>query len=172
MEEQIIGLWGGRKRLLHLHTCEVCNKNFYARILRGKRARFCSRECYKIGITEKIECTCSMCGKKFKRIKSKIEKPKHGFLFCSRECKEKAQGVDSPIPIKPYHYKDGYTKYRARAFSEYGKKCQMCGYCDDERMLDVHHIDKNRSHNKIENLAVLCVWCHALVTRGVRDLQV
>ena len=34
-----------------------------------------------------------------------------------------------------------------------------------EELLDVHHIDSNRSHNDINNLAVLCVWCHAIVTR-------
>ena len=33
-------------------------------------------------------------------------------------------------------------------------------------MLDVHHKDENRSNNKIENLEVLCVWCHAVLTRN------
>ena len=36
-----------------------------------------------------------------------------------------------------------------------------------EDMLDVHHKDSNRKNGTIENLEVLCVWCHALKTRDV-----
>lgn len=42
-----------------------------------------------------------------------------------------------------------------------------CAYDAHEQMLDVHHRDGDRKNNKIENLEVLCVWCHALETRGV-----
>ena len=57
--------------------------------------------------------------------------------------------------------------YRERALKAYGATCNRCGYSDIEEMLDVHHRDKNRKNSKLENLEVLCVWCHALETRGV-----
>lgn len=34
-------------------------------------------------------------------------------------------------------------------------------------MLDVDHIDSNRSNAALSNLQILCIWCHALKTRGV-----
>lgn len=37
-------------------------------------------------------------------------------------------------------------------------------------MLDVHHVDGDRSNGEIANLAVLCVFCHALITRGYADI--
>lgn len=43
----------------------------------------------------------------------------------------------------------------------------MRGIAVPSELLDVHHVDGNRKHNKIENLEVLCVWCHAIVTRGL-----
>lgn len=35
-------------------------------------------------------------------------------------------------------------------------------------MLDVHHLDSDRSNGLPENLLVLCVWCHALETRRIK----
>lgn len=66
---------------------------------------------------------------------------------------------------------DAKTTYRVRALQEYGAFCNWCGYSDEVKMLDVDHIDSNRSNSKLENLQVLCVWCHALKTRKVKFHQ-
>lgn len=50
-------------------------------------------------------------------------------------------------------------------------KCQVCGFNEDVRVLDVHHIDKNKENNKIENFIVLCPNCHAKVHRVGLDLS-
>lgn len=65
------------------------------------------------------------------------------------------------------HYKGGLITYRKRALRHFGKKCVKCSYDKDERMLDVHHIDGQRGNSDMNNLEVLCVWCHALGTRDV-----
>lgn len=53
---------------------------------------------------------------------------------------------------------------RAQAIKKYGNKCELCGY---SLALDTHHIIpkyKGGPH-EINNLMVLCLNCHALITR-------
>lgn len=52
--------------------------------------------------------------------------------------------------------------YREKALKELGKKCQECGSSEN---LVVHHKDKNRANNNIENLEVLCRSCHQSKSR-------
>lgn len=40
-------------------------------------------------------------------------------------------------------------------------KCAKCGYTDIQA-LQVHHIDRNRKNNNLDNLQVLCCNCHRL----------
>ena len=113
-----------------------------------------------------VTLTCAFCSADFSRRKCKVHDNKSGLNFCSRKCKDSAQGIDGNCPeIQPSHYGDGHTHYRERALKHCGAICNRCGYDALERMLDVHHRDKNRSHNRLENLEVLCVWCHALEIR-------
>jgi hypothetical protein len=59
---------------------------------------------------------------------------------------------------KTIHGKNNYSK---KAIKFYGLKCNECGM-EDERVLLVHHKDKNRLNNNIENLEVLCWNCHII----------
>jgi hypothetical protein len=70
-------------------------------------------------------------------------------------------------------WKGGVKSYRQRALRELGCRCMNCN-CPitkanidiPEYMLDVHHRDGDRLNSKIENLEVVCVWCHAITTRS------
>jgi hypothetical protein len=71
-----------------------------------------------------------------------------------------------------HKWKGGKASYRQRALKKYGRECgnQSCqiraaGIVIPEEMLDVDHIDNDRENNSLENLKVLCVWCHAVKTR-------
>ena len=110
---------------------------------------------------------CSLCGKAVLKHIGSLENSKSGKYFCNRQCKELAQSIDGGLILHPPHYIDGRRSYRYRAFKTYGKVCRVCGYSGYEKMLDVDHIDSNRKNNRIENLQVLCVWCHMLKTRGI-----
>jgi 5-methylcytosine-specific restriction endonuclease McrA len=42
------------------------------------------------------------------------------------------------------------------------KECERCGYNEVAAVLGVHHKDRNRKNNAIENLEVLCPNCHSI----------
>ncbi len=148
-----------------LVECAVCCTQVLSR--KDQLRKYCSRECSAEGRKDEIEARCGYCGRRVKKARSKFLKSKSGLVFCSREHKDWAQRLDSQIrEIQPPHYGDGRTTYRERALREYGPKCRGCGYCELEGMLDVHHLDGDRSNNILSNLIVLCVFCHALTTRG------
>ena len=110
---------------------------------------------------------CNYCSKEY-YVRSSRAETKTGLHFCCRECKDNAQRIDSNIKeAQLEHYKDGYSTYRERAIKKYGAFCEICNY---DEILDVHHIDKNRKNNKINNLIVLCPNCHAKITRDIFKL--
>ncbi len=47
--------------------------------------------------------------------------------------------------------------YRKLAFKNYPHTCAMC---DSKEKLQVHHKDKNRENNTLDNLVILCQKCH------------
>ena len=51
-------------------------------------------------------------------------------------------------------------KYYTKARKFYGDICADCGWNKYPEVLQVHHINKNRKDNSIENLVVLCPTCH------------
>lgn len=119
-----------------------------------------------------VEAKCGFCGNLISVRPRRIVASKSGLVFCNRLCKENAQSVSFGLQsIQPGHYGTGKWGYRKRAFKHLGKICARCGYNKDERMLDVDHKDNNRKNGKLENLQVLCVWCHALKTRGIDVME-
>ncbi|MGD0090067.1 MAG: HNH endonuclease [Planctomycetota bacterium] len=51
--------------------------------------------------------------------------------------------------------------YRKLAFSHYPKVCAHCGFGIAD-VLEVAHIDGNRSNNVVSNLVILCPTCHKM----------
>jgi 5-methylcytosine-specific restriction endonuclease McrA len=54
--------------------------------------------------------------------------------------------------------------YKTRAYSFHGKACIRCGF-NNPLALEIHHIDRNRHNNDLENLEVLCSNCHSIEHR-------
>ncbi len=105
-------------------------------------------------ITEVISKKCPVCNSVFSDKKYIIEDQ----TTCSVSCANTyfRSGKDNP------NYIDGKTSYRKLAISKLGAFCGECGYNSNEKVLEVHHIDKDRSNNNISNLIVLCANCHKL----------
>lgn len=94
---------------------------------------------------EKRECLC--CGNLF----TTEARNSNEQVTCSRACSNTY-----------FRTKDGASTYRSRALKHYGCKCSVCGF-ENILALEVHHIDKNRDNNSIENLKVLCANCHRII---------
>lgn len=155
----------GRKRSHTIVECLVCGIEFPkpTRFLKKRSKHYCSYDCLRESRNGREIAFCSVCSKSHERRVS--QQTKSGLTFCSRKCKDYAQRSDVQM-LKCGPARDGTANYRDRALRHYGTKCEWCGY-DFERLLDVHHIDRNRANGTIENLIVLCVFCHALDTRNI-----
>lgn len=99
-------------------------------------------------IQKKIIKNCPVCKKEFKTIPNPTGKKEQ--VTCSHSCSNTFFKTD---------YTAKFTNYRKRALDYYGCKCQNCG---ERRLyvLQVHHKDRNRHNNKLDNLSVLCANCH------------
>lgn len=158
--------YDGQMRRLFATNCIVCGTKFWAPRKAGQRC--CGAKCRGQNQRSRVTVTCAQCSKELSITPKRIERSRSGLIFCDRLCKEKAQRAEGIREIQPCHYGDGGTEYRKRALREYGSRCKNCGYDEHEEMLDVNHKDGNRKNGKIENLEVLCVWCHAWETRMVQ----
>lgn len=58
---------------------------------------------------------------------------------------------------------------RSYLLQKYDNKCQKCGWGEINPItgkcpLEIHHVDGNRSNNKLDNLELLCPNCHSLTS--------
>jgi hypothetical protein len=150
--------------------CQVCAKEFQAKLSEHKRgnSKTCSKKCGAVlssRVRTKIKipnATCAFCKIEFYMRPSSKKNSKSGIFFCCRTHKDMAQRLGGIPEIQPAHYGtgNGISTYRDLAFSHYDARCNQCGYQKFKEVLDVHHIDNDRSNNNIENLEILCPTCH------------
>jgi len=162
-------------RTVYKISCSFCGADTWKReyFIMAHDNHFCSIECLGESRKTGVTINCKKCGKEFYRTLAEYNKVKNH--YCSKSC---AISASNKLRLKEKHpnYKDGKASYRSWAFDHYGKECQnnTCKLIEAnipmiEEELDVHHIDGDRLNNSLENLIVLCVLCHARVTRNVED---
>lgn len=143
--EIISSEYDGRLRRLFARTCETCGKTIYAP--KHVNRRFCDKNCRGQADRKQVEVKCAWCAADFSIPANRVGKTKSGLYFCKRECKDRAQRLDGFSELHPSHYGTGKSNaYRVRAIRTYGARCCQCGYHHDVRMLDVDHIDSNRTN--------------------------
>lgn len=150
--------------------CLHCKKNFQAdeREVKRGNAKFCSHSCCSkhsaIKNAKKPNVSCAKCFKEFYKTPKRMKASKSGLFFCCRACKDAAQRINGIKEIQPPHYGtgNGTNTYRNIAFLNKQKQCERCGYNTHEAAIIVHHKDRNRENNALENLEVLCSNCHAI----------
>lgn len=112
-----------------------------------------------------MKVNCTNCGKEIEKFPAQIKRSKTGNLYCSRSCSSSQNNKLFKKWKNHPQYKTGKTFYRTlKIKSVETPKCENCGF-DNILALEVHHIDRNRKNNEIENLSILCANCHKIEHR-------
>jgi len=133
--------------------CNICGKAIYKRPIQlnfNKGRVFCSRTCY--GISCRNEKPCAVCGS---LIMSGLNKK-----TCSRICSNiHRAGIKYKIG-RPKDKVESHRGLKIRLLEERTKGCGRCGYNKIE-ILQIHHKDRDRNNNVLENLELICPNCHS-----------
>lgn len=168
---EVIGVYKSRREPIQLHCldCDHFWSTIAQNVLYTKQSKK-THNCPKCGNKTGQYVKCAYCGKEIYRSKKDIEKSVSGYLYCSRECGNKHKNL---VRKQSDDWQNGSTNYRARAMATYEHKCLCCGWDEDERLLEAHHIDEDRNNNHIDNICLLCPTCHRKITLGyyVLDLK-
>lgn len=146
--------------------CSVCGKEYeielkrYNAKIKEGSAFYCSKEC--LSHKGSVLCHCANCGKEVWRRRSQFERSKTGNVYCSRSCATSKNNTLFKSGENNPNYKG--NNYRQKAFELNENKCAVCGYNEDIRILEAHHIDENHSNHNVENLCLLCPNCHRKIT--------
>ena len=130
--------------------CSICGKKIYRRPFQINSGQvFCGLVCR--GISCRKEKPCAVCGK---MIMSKFNKK-----TCGRACANiQRTGIKYHLG-SPRDKVKSQQALKLRLLKERGKKCEKCNYNKYE-ILQVHHKDRNRDHNELNNLELICPNCH------------
>ena len=148
-----------------VRKCKVFKKEFktkpyWVKIGGGK---YCSKWCHYQGLKTGKTIVCFICKKEaYKSIKN-LGRSKSKKYFCSKSCQ--AIWRNSIVYIGENHpnWRGGESTYKNILLRT--KILPICSKCrtKDKRVLAVHHLDRNRKNNKVENLIWLCHNCHHLI---------
>ena len=145
-------------------SCKRCKKEFLTKpfFIRQGFGKYCSAKCHHIAARTGKWLKCEGCGKDVYRTPKYIKASKSKKYFCSKSCQTVWRNKEYSGK-RHAGWKHGRGSYR-NIMRRAGKEVR-CGFCGmtDERVIVVHHRDKNRLNNKVNNLVWLCRNCHYLV---------
>jgi len=147
-------------------VCQNCKISFTKKSKINNSARkFCSRKCYLEwkAIVGRVKLVCQQCGKNFTRQKWV---PSKSYICCSRKCHTEFQRKDRVINGNGYVaiWVDDQKVLEHRFVME-----QYLGRSLLENEI-VHHINNNRTDNRVENLQVMTQGQHVGLHNKNRQL--
>jgi 5-methylcytosine-specific restriction endonuclease McrA len=164
MTYQKTGLPVGRKRTGKTLICEACATPFYVTISRisyatkkGAVTRYCSQKCR----------VANMSGERNPFFGKTHSKDSLIAMAAHPNRKYFGTGPNNPN-AKKYGHWFGYksaSKYLRSTITE----CQICGWGVRPEVLQIHHIDRNRLNNSLENVKLICPNCHSISHYDAKD---
>jgi len=145
--------------------CTICGKerNVKQSHLERGWGKYCSKKCQFEGQKNGKWLTCDYCDTEIYRRPKDYKKSKSGNFFCSRACHCAWENENVRCGANAPNWRAGEYVYRLiLKRTETKEECRRCG-TNDKRVLVVHHKDRNRKNNALENLEWLCRNCHAIV---------
>lgn len=144
--------------------CKICGKQFSTKpyFVRTGGGKYCSTICHHKGLRKGRVVKCFLCSKEVYKPPKAFKQSKSKKLFCGKSCQTRWRNAlfVGPKHANWVHGKEAYKSVLTR----HGVPA-VCGTCkiQDKRVLAVHHIDRNRKNNRVDNLTWLCHNCHHLV---------
>lgn len=145
--------------------CLICKIEFYVKPSHQKKGwgKYCSILCRTKSQYKGKNVECFICQKNIYRSPKSLKGSISNKFFCSKTCQTIWRNQILFSGENHANWKHGKSACR-RILKASGKK-QVCSLCktSDIRVLAVHHKDKNRKNNKVNNLIWLCHNCHYLI---------
>ncbi len=154
-------------------NCKICNAEFYVKPSHIERGwgKFCSKECQNKGQLSGGLTHCFTCRKQIYRSSAQVRHSKSRRFFCGKSCQTIWRNSGVFIGEAHGNWKGGESVYREILLkADRPKKCERCGI-GDLRILSVHHVDKNRKNNRLDNLVWLCFNCHHLIHHDINEYE-
>lgn len=130
----------------------------HRKITFGKNNPMYGKEPWNKGLTKEIDPRVKRTSEKLKGRKctwgEKISKARIGKYVGENHPNWQGGLKDNPYGI------EFNEKLRERIRKRDGRECVLCGGRDEDRKLQVHHIDYDKTNNNPENLVSLCLSCH------------
>ena len=144
--------------------CLICAKEIWIKEFHVRKGwgKYCSKKCQAIKQQNGRWVACDYCHKSVYRTPKDFKRSKSRKFFCSKNCHCSWENKNTRCAENSPNWISGEKVYK-KLLIKAGilRKCKVCGLRDN-RILVVHHKDRNRKNNKIENLEWLCMNCHYL----------
>jgi len=162
-------------------TCKHCNEEFDFKTTSEKanHSRWCKsnpkrndienvvtarRESIdrRLGKPTEFTVECFHCKNDMLVIEREHQHPKKEKYFCSRRCANTQGGIANA----KRNELNGGAHYRTIAMRYNKHECLVCGF---DKILAVHHVNKNHKDDSKENLVLLCPNHHQLLHSRYED---
>ncbi len=154
-------------------SCLICGKEFYVKPnwLKLGWGKYCSRDCVFKSQRKGRWVRCFICKKQVWKAPRALIHSRSGRYFCNKSCQTLWRNQEF-IGSKHGNWKTGEKSYRD--ILKRSKITPICERCksDDVRILVVHHLDRDRKNNKVENLAWVCHNCHYLIHHNKKENKI
>lgn len=144
-----------QKKEMITKTCLRCSKSFKVKPSLSPRKKYCSKECTR----NQVLLSCDICNKPFYRKASHVKENN----FCSRGCTNKHLSIifsgdksyrwTGGINFDGRYYKINIAPNKTMRYHRYVMEKHLGRKLKSKEI--VHHINRNKSDNRIENLMLM-----------------